>query len=186
MKRFIVPVASCLQIFQRSGSFGAFLRYLIFIIFLFSFAIAQAYTLSGIPSAFLDVGLGARYMGLAGVDVPLSNDATSILSNPANMLLSRNKYNFSADYSDLYTLYNYTFFGATAMVDNGLKMGLGFIYSGDEAMSETTVILSVGAAGGYMESSNGRRCGSNGEQGQLGVSSQRSQADGALGQQIYA
>jgi hypothetical protein len=131
------------------------MRYIVNIVVFITFFIISIMPLhsdklSNIPSAFIDVGLGARAMGMGGAATALSHDATSLIANPANMMLSDHRYDINAEYTDLYTLYNYSFFGATGEIVDGLKSGIGFIYSGDEAFSETTILLSIGATGGYI------------------------------------
>jgi hypothetical protein len=120
------------------------------LIMIFCVCLAFAQSLSGIPAAFVDVGIGARVMAMGGAGTALSQDATSLIWNPANMLLSESKYHINVEYLDLYTMYNYSYFGATALIEQGFKAGFAVLYSGDDAMSETTIYLSTAFTGKYI------------------------------------
>jgi hypothetical protein len=87
--------------------------------------------------------IGARAMGMGGFGTAISTDATALIWNPANLGLSKNKFNLNTEFADLYSFYNYSFFGATSEIRDRLNAGIGFIYSGDEAMSETTFLIST-------------------------------------------
>lgn len=124
---------------------------IILLISLFCVITLSAETLSNIESAFANIGLGARAMGMGGANTALTNNASSMIWNPAGLLLSNSKYNANIDFVDLYGLYTYSFFGVSTELKSGLNAGLGFVYSGDEAMSETTVYLSSAVNGLYLK-----------------------------------
>ena len=98
--------------------------------------------LSNIQGAFLDVGFGARPMAMGGAYVAITQKANSILWNPAGLSNATGKHNISFDNVNLLNLYNYSFFGYGCKLKGDHAFGTGMIYSGDEAMSETTVYLS--------------------------------------------
>lgn len=98
--------------------------------------------LSNIQGSFLDVGYGARSMAMGGAYVAITQKANSILWNPAGLSNATGNHNISFDNVNLINLYNYSFVGYGYRLKNNHALGFGMIYSGDEAMSETTVYLS--------------------------------------------
>lgn len=117
-------------------------KYIITTFILLIACFAWSEKLSNIESAFVDIGLGARGIGMGGAYTALSNDANSLIWNPAGMALSNHTYNVNFDYADLFGLYSYSFFGLSGFVNEGMAAGIGMIYSGDDAMSETSIYLS--------------------------------------------
>lgn len=101
----------------------------------------QAQGLSNIPAAFVDIGYGARPMGMGGAFVALADDANSVLWNPAGLTrLARMEATFM--YADQMGLvpYYYSAFGGRFLRNHA--HGEALIYSGDEFLSETTAIIS--------------------------------------------
>ncbi|HPM02299.1 MAG: hypothetical protein KA886_00245 [Candidatus Cloacimonetes bacterium] len=119
------------------------MKRLSFIILLISLSlICQAEELSNIQAAFLDIGFGARAMGMGGAQTAISKNAGSLVWNPASATQSNYDNAICFDNVNIQDLYSYSYFGFTHKTKSNNAFGLGFIHSGDEAMSETTVILS--------------------------------------------
>ena len=116
----------------------------IYLLILFLIIVTSVYSdeLSNIPAAFLDVGFGARAMAMGGAYVAITQRANSILWNPAGLSNASGKHNISLDNVDFQNLYNYSFFGYGCKLKGDHAFGTGMIYSGDDAMSETTFYLS--------------------------------------------
>ncbi len=111
--------------------------------------LVYADNLSNIESAFVNIGLGARGMGMGGAYSAISDNANSMIWNPSGMALSNTAYSVNFDYADLYGLYNYSFFGISGFMNEGFAAGLGMLYSGDDAMSETSIYFSGALLGSY-------------------------------------
>ena len=107
--------------------------------------------LSNIPSAFLDVGFGARAMGMGGAHTAVTNNAGSIIWNPAAGTQSKSANSVSFDNIDIQGLYSYSFFGFLHKTKSGNSFGTGFIYSGDDAMSETSIIFASALSENFLK-----------------------------------
>ncbi|MCK9329970.1 MAG: PorV/PorQ family protein [Candidatus Cloacimonetes bacterium] len=109
----------------------------------------NADNLSNIESAFIDIGLGARGIGMGGAYSAISKDANSMIWNPSGMVLNQDRYCINFDYADLYGLYRYSFFGLSGFINEGIASGVGMLYSGDDSMNETSIYLSGAILGSY-------------------------------------
>ena len=118
------------------------MKYISLVILLLCSALLFSEDLSNIQSAFLDIGYGSRAMGLGGAYTAVTNNAISMVWNPAGLADQKTKHSICFDNTSLLGLYNYSFLGYNKHLDSGASIATGIIYSGDEAMSETTVMLS--------------------------------------------
>lgn len=128
------------------------MKRIIFIIIILSVALtAFADNLSNIPSAFLDVGFGAKAMGMGGAQTAITKNAGSIIWNPAAGTQSNNDNSVCFDNTNIQDLYSYSYFGYLHKTNTDNTFGIGFIYSGDDAMSETSIILSSAISENYLK-----------------------------------
>ncbi len=104
-----------------------------------STALAQT---SEIPAAFVDLGYGARPMGMGGAYVALADDANALLWNPAG-LCYLDRPQLTGMYANQMGLLPYGFVGYAHPFSESTSLGLGAIYSGDAALGEMTVLLSM-------------------------------------------
>jgi long-subunit fatty acid transport protein len=102
---------------------------------------ARAQT-SEIPAAFLDVGYGARPMGMGGAFVALADDANAVLWNPAGLVLLR-RAQLTGMYANQAGLVPCGFVGYVRPHWQRIGLGAGVIYSGDAALQEMTLLLSA-------------------------------------------
>ncbi len=101
---------------------------------------APAEELSHIPGAFVDIGYGARPMGMGGAFVGLADDRNAVMWNPAGLLrLKGSGISFMWAKQLGFVPYNYLCYSRPI---GNHRIGAGLIYSGDEVLSETTALLS--------------------------------------------
>ncbi|HID95319.1 MAG TPA: hypothetical protein EYP53_04585 [Candidatus Latescibacteria bacterium] len=99
--------------------------------------------LAGIPSAFVDIGYGARPMGMGGAYVALADDINTILWNPAGLTrLAGREITFM--YADQMGLVPYYFAAYGQSFWQNHAHGEAIIHSGDEVLSETTLLAAYG------------------------------------------
>ncbi|MBV6510983.1 MAG: hypothetical protein HRU80_00740 [Ignavibacteriales bacterium] len=104
----------------------------------------RAQELASVAGAFVDVGYGARPMGLGGAYVGLANDVNAVLWNPAGLTNIESK-EVTFSFHNQFGLVKYNYLGYAMPYNSGLDgLGLAFIYSGDEAMNEMTVQVGYG------------------------------------------
>lgn len=101
-----------------------------------------AQRLSNIPGAFSESGFGVRPSGMGLAYAALSNDANAFLTNPAGLLLGR-RANFTANYAKLFGLVPSGYFGILYPVKKTMSLGGGFLFVGDDALSEYTLGISM-------------------------------------------
>lgn len=102
-------------------------------------ALAQT---SEIPAAFVDIGYGARPMGMGGAFVALADDANALLWNPAGLVLLQ-RAQLTGMYANQAGLVPCGFVGYARPHRRRMGLGAGAIYSGDAALREMTVLLSA-------------------------------------------
>ncbi|MFQ6114115.1 MAG: hypothetical protein ACE5NG_08495 [bacterium] len=100
-----------------------------------------AQNLSNIPGAFAETGFGVRPSGMGQAYAALSNDANAFLTNPAGLLLG-DRANFTANYAKLFGLVPSSYFGLLYPLSKLYSIGAGFLFMGDDALSEYTMGLS--------------------------------------------
>jgi hypothetical protein len=96
-----------------------------------------------IPAAFVDIGYGARPMGMGGAYVALASDSYGVLWNPACLPYVRG-WQVSTMYAKQFGIIPYTL--VTAAKGVGARHGLGaaVLSSGDNTLRETTGLFSYG------------------------------------------
>jgi hypothetical protein len=99
-------------------------------------------SVSDIPAAFVDIGYGARPMGMGGAFVALADDANAVLWNPAGLVLL-NRTQLTGMYARQMGLVPYGFVGFAQPVSPRSSLGAGAISAGDAALREMTALLSV-------------------------------------------
>lgn len=105
-------------------------------------AAVRAESISDIPAAFLDIGYGARPMGMGGAFVALADDANAVLWNPAGLVrLSGSQ--LTGMYARQMGLVSYGFAGFAQPVSPRSSLGVGALSSGDDALREMTALLSA-------------------------------------------
>lgn len=122
---------------------GALLLQIILILVVAAPIAAQ--DLSHIPAAFVDVGYGARPMGMGGAFVGLADDRNAVVWNPAGLLKSQGSGAAFMWAKQLgFVPYNYLCYSRP--MGDDYRTGGALIYSGDEVMSETTALVSIAAS----------------------------------------
>jgi len=97
--------------------------------------------LSNIPGAFAETGFGVRPSGMGQAYAAISNDANAFLTNPAGLLIGERP-NFTGNYAKLYGLVPSSYFGILYPLGNTYAIGGGFLFVGDDALSEYTMGVS--------------------------------------------
>ncbi|MBC8450743.1 hypothetical protein H8D73_00855 [bacterium] len=107
---------------------------------------ARAQELSDIPAAFVETGMGARSVGMAGAVTARAMGAESIFWNPAGLEGSETPREFTATYGDQMGLVPYSALSGAIRMNGGYTLGVGLIYSGDEVLTETTALVGASRA----------------------------------------
>jgi hypothetical protein len=95
----------------------------------------------------VDIGYGARPMGMGGAFVGLADDRNAVIWNPAGLLkIDGSGIAFMWAKQMGFVPYNYLSFSRNLGAKG--RFGIAAIYSGDEVMSETTALLSFARAFG--------------------------------------
>ncbi|HCJ66787.1 MAG TPA: hypothetical protein DHV62_05530 [Elusimicrobia bacterium] len=95
-----------------------------------------------VPSAFVNIGYGARPMGLGGAYTAVADDVNAILWNPAGLTqLTKRQVTFMQTKQLNLIPYSFAAYGQPVPWYN-LFAGAGFIYSGDDALKETSLYIS--------------------------------------------
>lgn len=102
---------------------------------------AFAQGVSNIPGAFSEAGFGVRPAGMGLAYTAISNDANAFLTNPAGFLLGPRP-SFTANYAKLFGLVPSGYFGLLHPVGEKYSLGAGFLFVGDDALSEYTMGVS--------------------------------------------
>ncbi len=92
-----------------------------------------------IPAAFLDIGFGARPMGMGGAFTGLSDDANAIFWNPAGLARLQNS-QLTFMHTRQFGLIPYTLLGYASRF-RGYGVGLGVLTSGNDVLRETSVLF---------------------------------------------
>ena len=96
-----------------------------------------------IPAAFVDIGFGARPMGMGGAFTAVAADANAIFWNPAGLALLR-KNHFTIMHTKQLDLIPYNL-GAYAFRAGGHTAGVAFLTSGNDVLRETSLFVSYAA-----------------------------------------
>ncbi|MBD3368383.1 MAG: hypothetical protein GF405_09485 [Candidatus Eisenbacteria bacterium] len=94
---------------------------------------------SGVPGAFADIGIGARAVGLGGSVVAVDG-AESLFWNPARLDPGGHSGEAHVSYCDQMGLVPYSTAAGTMRL-GGYTVGAGVLYSGDDVLTETTILL---------------------------------------------
>ncbi len=107
---------------------------------------ARAQELSDIPAAFVETGIGARPIGMAGAVTARPMGAESIFWNPAGLSGVEAHTELAATYGDQMGLIPYSALCGAVRMNGGYTLGVGLIHSGDEVLTETTALVGVSHA----------------------------------------
>ncbi len=107
---------------------------------------AHAQEISDIPAAFVEIGIGARPMGMAGAVTARSMGAESIFWNPAGLSGVGTSRQLAVTYGDQMGLIPYSALSGAVRLGDDYTLGVGLIHSGDEALTETTVLVGISRA----------------------------------------
>lgn len=110
---------------------------------LLSSASAGAQELSDIPAAFVDVGFGARSMGSGGAVAAARLGSESLFWNPAGLAPRAGSTEFAVSHGEQMGLVPYSVASASHTLASGYTIGVGLIHSGDEVLTETTLLVGV-------------------------------------------
>jgi hypothetical protein len=113
---------------------------LLLILLATSAAVAQG--VSDAPGAFVDVGIGAGPMGMGGAVIATVDGPEAIFWNPARLAAADGARGAGVHYADVMGLVTYTAVSGFYRLDESNVLGVGLIYSGDDVLSETTLLLS--------------------------------------------
>ena len=105
-------------------------------------AAVRAESISDIPAAFVDIGYGARPMGMGGAFVALADDANAVLWNPAGLVRLESS-QLTGMYARQMGLVPYGFMGFAQPVSPRSSLGAGAVSSGDAALREMTALLAA-------------------------------------------
>ncbi len=119
-----------------------FKKYLLIVFILFGSQLF-AQDLSEIPGAFVDVGFGARPIGMGGAFVGLANDVNSVVWNPAGLTKIKN-YATAFNYTNQLGLISYDYLAGALPLGNSQGLGFYLITTGDKALREWTIGTSYG------------------------------------------
>ncbi|WP_299707187.1 PorV/PorQ family protein [uncultured Pontibacter sp.] len=87
---------------------------------------------------FLNIGVGARALGMGNVQVAVADDATAGFWNPAGLLQLRNKYNIALMHSELFAGIAKNDFGSFAMpIDSNSTLAVSVIRLGVDDIVDT-------------------------------------------------
>ncbi|MBC8205174.1 hypothetical protein ISS30_00190 [bacterium] len=112
-------------------------------IILFIFVAAPCYSegLSHIPGAFVDIGYGARPMGMGGAFTGLADDHNAVMWNPAGMCRVQGN-GISFMWAKQFGFVPYNYLSYSRELGKDYRIGAGVIFSGDEVLSESTTLVS--------------------------------------------
>lgn len=105
--------------------------------------------LSGVQAAFVDIGFGARAMGMGGAYTAAAENAYATSWNPAGINWQKDKLSLAFSNVKLWNIINYNQFAYVYNFNKGFAVGQMVVSSGDDIMSETS-IYTVAAVTGNM------------------------------------
>ena len=116
---------------------------LLFVLSLIFPAFISAQKLSSIPGSFVDIGFGARPVGMGFAFVGLADDANAAYWNPAG-LIQMESYGVAFTHANQLQLVPYNFFAGVAPIKSKSEavkqsLGLSLISSGDYALNELSI-----------------------------------------------
>ena len=107
-----------------------------------------AQDLSGIPAAYVDIGLGVRPLGMGGAYVAVAEDENAARWNPA-ALAQQASYAAGFTYTRQMNLIPYNYLSGSMPMR---RSGVGWYAesSGDEVLNENTIAISYGVSGEHI------------------------------------
>lgn len=96
-----------------------------------------------IPAAFVDIGFGARSLGMGGAYVALASDAYGVLWNPACLPYVRG-WQVSTMYAKQFQIIPYYLATAAKCLQDRHGVGIAVLTSGDNVLRETTGLIAYG------------------------------------------
>ena len=116
---------------------------LLFVLSLIFPAFISAQKLSSIPGSFVDIGFGARPVGMGFAFVGLADDENAAYWNPAG-LIQMESYGVAFTHANQLQLVPYNFFAGVAPIKSKSEavkqsLGLSLISSGDYALNELSI-----------------------------------------------
>lgn len=104
--------------------------------------LSYAQELAHTPGVFLDIGYGARSMGMGGAYAALSDDAYAMMWNPAGLCYVDGQF-ASFFHTRLFNLVPYSMAVYAGNTGRGLIHSEAIIVSGDDALTETTLLFAA-------------------------------------------
>jgi len=98
--------------------------------------------LSHIPGAFVDIGFGARALGMGGAFVATADDIYSIVWNPAGLCRTPSWQGTFA-YTRQFDIVPYSFLAASGRLNHLWAYGGALIISGDALMNENRFVMGI-------------------------------------------
>ncbi len=99
---------------------------------------------------FLSIGVGARALGMSGVQVAVVNDVTSAYWNPAGLLNMKNKYEVALMHSEYFAgIAKYDYAGFATRLDSHSVIGLSVIRFGVDDIADTRFLYDANGAINY-------------------------------------
>lgn len=108
-----------------------------------SAAPAAGVPLSDIPAGFIDVGVGAGPLGMAGAVVAGAAGAEAVFWNPASVGRGGAGREFLASYCDQMGLVPYSAASGAVALGPEYALGVGILCSGDDALTEVTGLAAL-------------------------------------------
>jgi len=120
----------------------------IIVITVFVITTVMSYADSGnLSAAFIDELLGAKALSLGGAYTSLADDPLSMIWNPSGIQSQQSKSSLLVEHAQVLDFYDYSFIGYTRKLNPLFSLGIGFLHSGDEIMSESTGYIAVATDG---------------------------------------
>ncbi|MCK5739088.1 hypothetical protein KAH55_07900 [bacterium] len=110
-------------------------------VLLFSVA-GYAAELSHLPGAFIDIGLGARPLGMGGAFIAQANDVNAVLWNPAG-LTETTAWQGTVSYTRQFDMIPYSLAAFSGRLGENWAHGEALIISGDALMQELRVVTAI-------------------------------------------
>jgi hypothetical protein len=114
----------------------------VFILFLSALCISGKAQINKYTNAYLDIGVGARALGLSNAFTHLSDDATAIYWNPAGLANLRNSAEVSLMHNEHFGgIVKYDFGGLGIKINEKSGLGIGIIRSGVDNIPNTLELM---------------------------------------------
>ena len=98
--------------------------------------------MANFSSAFVDIGFGARPLGMGQAFIAVAADADAVIWNPAG-IVEVNGFAATVSYAKQFNLIPYSHGAVVYSLTPDFSVGGGIIVSGDDLMQETSVIVST-------------------------------------------